>query len=492
MIILSTIDFHSDLNTIHTQLSMARKDTFAANERILIQQSSEDEYQYIDGPGKRLIEIQQIVDQLDISNCFILLKTPNPDIKNELNDVVQHHSFQNVTFEYDIFNAAYNKDIKQFADTSCAKLWNHLYVSPEGNTNACCVADPKFPTGTIDNLREHSLQLKQHTSQGYRVRTCKQCYENEDAGFNSARIPCNYTPKTADNIVDLDIRINNLCNFKCRMCSEEYSSAIQAETVQIYGKHATLGTTQFSLERNNLLTRSNNFEKIKPFITKNLQSVYFAGGEPLLVSEHYQILEELINIGNTDIKISYNTNLSTLQFKGKSIFDYWSKFKNITVGASIDCMGPAAEYIRHGTVWRDIESNIEAIQHNAPHVNLKFSATVTGIGAESLIDFQKKYLNKGILQSNMKATALTNPKFLSVAALPKHHKIRLTELINTHICSLGNTTLAQQWKDVLKYMNNQDYSYSLGEFKQRMQTLDQHRNESFIEVFPIFEDMYEL
>ena len=491
MIEITTINFHSDLNDIYQQLLLSKKDKFNNNERIVILQSHEDEYPYVDAPGKRLIELQELVDQLDISNYFILLKTPNPNIKHELLDLVSNYSYQDTPFDYIVYDSIYKKEVAQHANASCAKFWNHLYVSPEGNSNACCTSDPRFPVGTIDNLREKLLELKQHTFNGYRVRTCKKCYEDEDAGLVSQRIPCSYTPDTPDNITDLDIRINNLCNFKCRMCSEEYSSAIQAETVEIYGKDAVLGNTQFSLERSNLIERNKKFLKIKPFITNNLKSIYFAGGEPLLVDEHYQILEELININNTDIKIRYNTNLSTLRYKNKSIFDYWDKFKNIQVGASIDCSSSAAEYIRHGTVWRDVESNIIEIQKNAPHVELFLASTVTSLGLESLIDLQKEYLSKGFNQNVMNAKVLTHPHFLSVAALPKHHKQRLEKIILEHIDHLGKTELAQQWQRVLQYMNNYDYSYSLPEFKQRMQVLDKHRNESFVTIFPQFADLYD-
>jgi organic radical activating enzyme len=363
-----------------------------------------------------------------------------------------------------------------------------LYISPEANSNACCSSDPRFPTGTIDNLREGIEELKLHTSNGYRVRTCKLCYENEDQGVASPRIPCDFTVNTKDNIIDLDIRINNLCNFKCRMCSEEYSSAIQAETIEIYGKDAALGSTQFSLDRSLLKDRSSNFTKIEPFITNKLESVYFAGGEPLLIDEHYKILDKLLEIGNTNLQISYNTNMSTLEYKNKSIFDYWKHFSNIKVGASIDCGKNEAEYIRHGTVWDNIVQNIASIQQRAPHVKLKFASIVNSIGCESLIDVQRDYINSGIEQS---VRALTTPHFLSLAALPKHHKQRLSSVIEKHINFLGDTELARQWQRVLQYMNNYDYSYSLSEFKQRMQVLDKHRNESFVDVFPQFADLYD-
>ena len=36
------------------------------------------------------------------------------------------------------------------------------------------------------------------------------------------------------------------------------------------------------------------------------EKIYFAGGEPLLAAEHYEILNALISCGNTDLEITYN------------------------------------------------------------------------------------------------------------------------------------------------------------------------------------------
>lgn len=491
MNVLATIDFHDSITNIKDQLKQVRKDKFEPDDRIVIVQSSEDEYLYIDAPGSRIIEIQQLLDQLDITNCFVIYDTHNPAIAEEINEVVKHYSYQDSHHKYTIRNEFYNKQVKRYENTSCTKLWNHLYISPEGNSNACCVADPRFPVGTIDNPRKHSLRLKEYTQQGYRIRTCKKCYQDEDAGLRSLRTACNYTTNTADTITSLDIRISNLCNFKCRMCSEEYSSAIQSETAEIYGSAAILGNTQFSLERSSIQQRRDSFAKIKPYITNSVEHIYFAGGEPLLIDEHYKILDHLLEIGNNNIKISYNTNLSKLTFKKQSIFNWWDQFKNITVSASIDCSGAAAEYTRHGTVWSDIKHNIQSIIDNAPHVNLKFSSVVSFLSLESLINLQKDLLNQNFAQSAMLVTTLTHPNFLSVAALPNHHKQRLTPIVKEHINFLGNSALARQWESMLQYMNNYDYSYSLTEFKQRMQVLDKHRSESFVDVFPQFADLYD-
>jgi organic radical activating enzyme len=492
MITVASINFHDSLNVIRSQLENCRKDIFEHNERIVFTQSHEDNYPFVDAPGQRLIEIQQLVDQIDISNNFILIRTANPDILAELNDVVSNYSYQSHPFEYELISGEYKRHDTQYLNTLCAKLWEHLYVGPDGNTNPCCVSDKRFPTGNINSININAGIIKQHMVNGYRVRACKKCYENEDSGIKSARQPCNYTLGDQNNIVNIDIRINNLCNFKCRMCSEEYSSSIQAETVKLYGKNATLGYQQFKLTRDTLEQRQTNFNKIKPYINKNLKSIYFAGGEPLLVEEHYQILDHLLSIGHTTVSIKYNTNLSQLDYKSKSVVDYWNQFEDVTVGASIDASGAVAEYIRHGTVWNNIERNISKIKNESPATKLTITSTVGFLNIENLIELQQYYLNNKIFNvDDFSLSVLTHPIFLSVSVLPEHHKNRLGSKIENQINFLGNSKLANQWNTVLYYMNNNDHSYTLPEFKKRMQTLDKHRGESFIEVFPQFADLYD-
>jgi hypothetical protein len=346
-------------------------------------------------------------------------------------------------------------------------------------------------TSSIDNIihSEKSNQFRNWMSAGYRPVACQSCYIKEDNSIVSPRVNCDPTLQTI-NITSLDIRINNVCNFKCRMCSEYFSSAIQQETIKIYGKDAKLGHEQ------NLLTlpvsneRGSQFNAIAPYITNNLEHIYFAGGEPLITSEHYQILDKLIDINHKNLRITYNTNLSKLTYKNINVIDYWNQFGNVTIGASIDASGAAAEYVRHGTIWTDIIENICIIKKYAPKVHLTITSTVSFLTIENLIELQLKWINEQLFDvADLKVTVLVAPNYLSPAALPAHHKQRLRNIILKHIDTLGEISLAKQWQDVLSYMMNNDYTHLLTDFVQRTRVLDTHRNESFVDVFPEFKDL---
>ena len=495
--ILGTIKFSQSLPEIRASLEFLRQEQFSAMDRIVIDQDIEDEYSYIDGVGAKLIAIQKIINQVDISNCFILLITCNTDIRSEINFVTQFYSIDSTPIEFCIVGGQYHKQIRQYSNTACSKLWNHLYVGTDGNVNPCCLADHRFPLGNIDVSVVQDIitagggEIRSNMSHGYRTRACSTCYEKEDRGIQSMRQVC-YPTDQVVQIRDLDIRLDNICNFKCRMCNEYFSSAIQQETIELYGKKPVLGYEKISLDRATKQIKNQRLEKILPFVTLDLESIYFAGGEPLITSEHYEILDRLIEIQNTNLSIRYNTNLSTLSYKQLHVIDKWCQFTDVTVGASIDASGAVAEYMRHGTVWSDIVTNIHVIKSRASHVKLKVASVVSCLTVENLIDLQNAWIDQQLFGINdFQVQVLTSPNFLSPAVLPQHHKDRLSGIILEHIQRFAGTRLAKQWQDVLQWMNHNDYTFALKDFAYRTRVLDSHRDELFEKVFPEFKDLYE-
>lgn len=498
--VIDTIMFSETLADIERKLRTSRKESFDPTDRIIIKQDIEDQYPYIDSAGTKLIEIQKIINSVDISNCFILLVTSNPDIEHEIEFITKFYSIDPTPINFLISrDSPYHKEIKKYADTSCEKVWNHLYIGTDFNVNPCCIANHRFPIGNIKNNSLHEIinssafnQIRDWMKQGYRSIACGTCYQKEDIGLTSDRRSVNLDSQVID-ITSLDIRLNNICNFKCRMCSEYFSSSIHEETIVLYGKNATLGAEKISLEKTVNRERDEIFSKLDSYVTNKIKKIYFAGGEPLIMHEHYLILDKLIDINNLDLSISYNTNLSKLTYKNLNVIDYWNQFSDVTVGASIDASDQVAEYVRHGTVWKDLVQNIVSIKENAPRVNLKITSTVSFLTVENLINLQKCWIDQNIFDvDSLSISILTSPEYLSLAALPVDHKNRISKIIQQHINYLSGTILAGQWKNTLSFMLNNDYTHTLDQFRHRTRVLDNHRGESFVEVFPDFKNLYEL
>jgi hypothetical protein len=168
--------------------------------------------------------------------------------------------------------------------------------------------------------------------------------------------------------------------------------------------------------------------------------------------------------------------------------DIWKQFSNITIGASLDAEGDVAEYVRHGTSWDTIESNLNAIKTQCPHVNFTVTSTVGLLNVNSLIRLQQRWHTSGTLDiSKFSQTVMIGPDHLTVSALPLDHKRRLEQTINHHIvwCKENNAKgLATQWIDVLNYMLSEDNSHRMSEFKRLTEILDQHRDESLEKAIP--------
>ena len=138
----------------------------------------------------------------------------------------------------------------------------------------------------------------------------------------------------------VDLRWTNSCNQACVYCDENYSSKWAQEL--------------------NKPVKSNKQarQEVKDFVFENieqLENVYLAGGEPMLMKENKEFLD-LLERKNPDCTVRVNTNLSTTK---TGIFESLCSFKNVHWTISVESIESEYEYIRHHGVWKDFESNLE-------------------------------------------------------------------------------------------------------------------------------------
>lgn len=502
----SDFDAVNGKNAVYDQLKSVHKDAYTQDERILIVQDRADIYHYPDLPGLTLTNLQKILAEIDISNDFVLLVTNDAQVLQDVETVRHLYSSNQHAIQVMLDNsgAAFERKLAK-GDTLCVLPWLHVYVGPDGNVLPCCHAEQKFPLGNINqddlDVISNSPQfrrLRQNMLDGYKCKECASCYAIEEFGQISARNLFNrkylhrltsHSQLTATvdqfNPIYLDIRASNICNLRCRMCSPYFSSSLAQENKEIFGQDAGQDFL-LNADRKQLLAQ---LQKWLP----TAERIYFAGGEPLLTAEHYDIMDALIAHDNRNLEIFYNTNLTTLKFRERSVLDLWKHFTNVTVGASLDCQGAQAEYIRYGSDWQAIMHNIDDIKSQCSHVRLMITSIATMIGTQSLIDAQKQLVVDGKINiENFTVRPLHMPRHLSLTALPQHHKISLAAVIERHILwcnSRGSESLGQQWKTVLEYMMSCDDQYQLHEFRRLTKIYDQHRNQSFAKIFPVYQDL---
>ena len=389
----------------------------------------------------------------------------------------------------------------QDSKTFCIYPWIHIHAYPTGQAYPCCHAEMAHPVG---NCRTHSLEHIWQDAPMQALRAdmlsetpnpaCARCYEQEASGFFSGRKSANkhhghHVNKLESNPFELtywDIRFSNLCNLKCRSCGHIFSS-------QWYQDQAKLAGPEWKLN-NSVLNYAGRdpedmFTQLEPHLDY-VEQVYFAGGEPLLMEEHYRILEELLRRGRTDVRLIYNTNFTHTDLKGRSVFEYWRQFDSVAVGASLDASGARGEYIRKGTVWSTVEQNRRLMLATCPEVDFYISPTLSIMNAMHLPDFHREWADAGLIRpQDLNVNILQDPPFYRIDIAPAEYKAVLTQKYYDHISwlksvgdPLGRAT--QGFESAITFLNATDNTQLLDSFWRRTHELDDIRTESWSRALP--------
>lgn len=277
----------------------------------------------------------------------------------------------------------------------CMAPWVSINNMPNGDIMPCCVARD----GVFGNLYKDDIETIWNNEKYKEFRKgmleekqsphCERCYKEEEWGSASNyRKHWNelYYSKYDDliaqtnpdgtmnsmNLYRWDFRFNNLCNLACVMCGPDYSSS----WVDLHKKMWPSGSEPKIYSSRDKKEQFINTIKTQAEVVDN---IYFAGGEPLMHAEHYEILDEIDKLGKLDkVDFMYSTNLSNLQFKDRNVIDYWKKMKNCRVLVSLDEVDTQRlYYIRYPSDAETILNNIKIIRKELNTVEKTWSITPT-------------------------------------------------------------------------------------------------------------------
>ena len=388
------------------------------------------------------------------------------------------------------------KDSKTF----CIYPWIHLHAYPTGEAYPCCHAEMAYPVG---NTRFKTLEAIYRDAPMRELRkdmlnerpnpACGRCYEQEEAGFFSGRKSANkhhgHQIKRIDDdrfqMSYWDIRFSNLCNLSCRSCGHIFSSSWYQDQAKLAG-----GDWK---DRNRVLnyagrTETDMWEQLVPHLDY-VEQIYFAGGEPLMMEEHYNILDELERRGRFDVRLIYNTNFTHIKLKDRTVFDYWKRFKSVAVGASLDAMGPRAEYIRKGTDWATVERNRAQMLETCPNVDFYISPTLSIMNALHLPDFHRDWVDKEYIKpQDLNVNILQDPAYLRIDMATTDYKEKLVDKYQTHLEWLRPRDALQRatvgFESAINFMTATDNTHLLPKFWNKTRELDAIRNEDIFKAIP--------
>ena len=383
----------------------------------------------------------------------------------------------------------------------CMIPWTHIHGFPTGEAYPCCLGEMEHPIG---NMRTNTLEeiwngdaykdMRQNMLNDNSCKECTRCYEQEEQGFFSMRNSSNkhfgHHIEKVDQGIDpdfelvyWDIRFSNQCNMKCRSCGPMFSSLWYDDHVKMHGKAPSHNRIEWAGKNKNDI-----WEQMIPHIDC-IEQVYFAGGEPLIMQEHYNILKELVKREKFDVKLIYNTNFSVTTWKDLDVLEMWKLFDSVSVGASLDAMGERAELMRSGTVWSQTMANRDRMLKVCPNVDFYISPTVSLMNIDHVVDFHKDWVNRGFLKpQDLNVNILQSPEWYRADCLPQTLKNTITKKIQEHIEWLSPQDHLQRatngFKSSLSFMNNTDNTHNLNRFNQVTSQLDSVRNEKFYDIFP--------
>ena len=359
--------------------------------------------------------------------------------------------------------------------------------------------------------------------------SCTKCFEEESNGVVSKRlwemydwnndgfdfnkvINETHSDGTVPPVIRyLDLRLGHTCNLKCVMCSPHDSS----RWVQDYDKVMSSVKSPIVLKQIEWDgVEFNNYWYEKPEFWNdifaqipNIKKLYFAGGEPLMIKEHQRFLEEIISRGYAkDISLRYNSNGILLTEK---MIDIWTHFKHVKFNVSIDAEGMRNYYIRYPTEWDDVMRVLKRLDETPDNISTSIEVAVQALNVEHLPDFAKFVLGQNFKKVNKHYLAeyqagggifsmhlLFIPTFLSARILPKEHKERIrSKFMNFKQWLWDNYRQDDdfwqnnpygwaRWEAILKFIEAEDHSNMIPDFKEYFDNLDSIRGTNFRSVFP--------
>ena len=337
---------------------------------------------------------------------------------------------------------------------------------------------------------------------------CGNCKEKETRGLLSQRqnwltnlqhmFP-NNTYKQAKNLINnqiyhLNLNLSNVCNFKCRMCSPNYSTALIPDFIHLEKQKAP--KRRFDPKGTKQIINLSDFlckygKQLLP-----LHSIWVTGGEPFMDDRLYDFAENLKSYTDVSkININITTNGSKLDIEKLKVFD---EYKTIGINLSIDGTGRLFEYMRSAGVfsWKEMLDNLEEIDfwqittkkknHRVFSVNSSFQI----YNAYNTYDFFKFFLPYIKKDDWIEYRLLTNPYWLAAQHLPDYLKINVNTQLENLIDFLKINDIYRKEKSIkfikncincLKTARNQE---SWEKFANFTVVLDLYRKQYFYDACP--------
>lgn len=430
--------------------------------------------------------------------------------------------------------------------------WMFQYVRTNGDYRVCChqvqaKAVVRSEDGSTMNIKTHEVNSFRRSADLCQMRSqflnsqwpesCLNCRAEEEAGMTSRRQTevrrwsralneeqCRQQTSSGGHLnepqhplLGMELRLGNKCNLKCRMCHPRFSSAWYADFVSLwgnnypeYGKEIEIyrgtdgewATTNVSYDWP--LDRT-SWERLLPELD-GIRYIYISGGEPLLIEDHFKILERIIQSGRAgEVVIEMASNLTVLPQRA---LELWPHFKRVGVSASFDGVGSVNDYIRFPSRWETVEKNLRQICDMGNPVEVWIQPCVQALNILSLgkiyewrMDFHIENTLKAPGKEILNPLILQDPKYLSVQVFPSELKLRIQDLLRAEGDRLTKRAASDAQSirvavayhefaaSLIEFMNKEDHSQDFDRFVDYNCKLDELRGQSLASALPELADL---
>ena len=298
---------------------------------------------------------------------------------------------------------------------------------------------------------------------------------------------------------DWQIDLGNFCNSACVFCSPRFSSKLAVEFKKI-GLIDALPPNSWCDDQASL---SKFIEILKE--TPNLTYLHFIGGETLITPAFRTILQALVDSKTmSNVIIGFTTNLTVWN---QEIVDLLCQFKEVNLGASIECVHPLNDYVRYGSKIDQVMQTLKrwqevSVQHQWL-MQLRTTPTVLSIWhLDTIYDYAIKN-NIAVESCNF----LDNPSFMRLSVLPREYRQRVIEklthwvnqfdvdhqsstVVNIRNPNFASSQVLQDAYSYINYLNSQtDESHRLPDLVAYLKLLEKNRQNCVLDYLPEYEEL---
>jgi len=311
---------------------------------------------------------------------------------------------------------------------------------------------------------------------GQQIPECIKCVEQESRGYKSMRSTANKkinydntdkngTVLTMPNTMEL--HYGNVCNLKCRMCSQNYSNQIGKELLEIGNNdpeflqwvikqsgNVNNWTNNLSVEYK-WFENEKNKKKLNDFINKNISQLTVIGGEPTIIPEFYELFEHCDKNGTLGKKqFTIVTNLTNINHK---MTKWLPKLKNWTIWASLDGIGERTEYIRYPSNFEKIKENLnfyKLILRQHKNGKIVFSPAIQLLNIDQLDEMLEWFIDfsEGEFGTKFDVSWMAQvwyPKICNYDIAPKEYRLKIADKLEQKI------HLFEKHKSIISFYKNQ-------------------------------------